>query len=268
MAFAVDRPGREPWERRIQRARQLAADSAAAELLEFYARLLTFQKSVHGRFAALAPKASAEEVPDRDLALLAPLVEELGRLAASKGPAPLAAEAGALVDRRPSEVRAWLLDWWREPSDRDFFAKALLQPYAAWLAEAGGPPLARGLPHAANRCPFCGGAPQLSVLDNPGETGGGRWLLCATCLTAWPFRRVLCPSCGEEDERRLGYFHAEDLEHLRLDVCDTCRRYLKSVDLTRNGLAVPIVDEVAGAPLDVWARERGYEKIELNLVGL
>ncbi len=33
------------------------------------------------------------------------------------------------------------------------------------------------------------------------------------------------------------------------------------------GIAVP-VDEVAGASLDLWALERGYQKIELNLVGL
>ena len=54
----------------------------------------------------------------------------------------------------------------------------------------------------------------------------------------------------------------------RLEACDTCRRYVKGVDRTRLGLAVPLVDEVAGAALDVWAREHGYEKIELNLVGL
>jgi formate dehydrogenase maturation protein FdhE len=29
-----------------------------------------------------------------------------------------------------------------------------------------------------------------------------------------------------------------------------------------------VVDEVAAAALDVWAREHGYAKIELNLVGL
>jgi formate dehydrogenase maturation protein FdhE len=33
-------------------------------------------------------------------------------------------------------------------------------------------------------------------------------------------------------------------------------------------VAVPVVDEVAGASLDLWALERGYQKIELNLVGL
>jgi len=35
-----------------------------------------------------------------------------------------------------------------------------------------------------------------------------------------------------------------------------------------QGVAVPLVDEVAGAPLDVWASDHGYVKIELNLVGL
>jgi formate dehydrogenase maturation protein FdhE len=40
------------------------------------------------------------------------------------------------------------------------------------------------------------------------------------------------------------------------------------VDLTRLGFAIPLVDEVAAAALDVWANEHGYAKIELNLVGL
>ena len=43
---------------------------------------------------------------------------------------------------------------------------------------------------------------------------------------------------------------------------------LKGIDLTRFGLAMPLVDELYAAPLDLWAREHGYTKIELNLVGL
>jgi FdhE protein len=79
---------------------------------------------------------------------------------------------------------------------------------------------------------------------------------------------VRCAECGEEDEVQLGYFHSPAYDHLRIDTCETCKHYLKAVDLTRLGLAVPVVDEVAAAPLDLWAREQGYEKIELNLVGL
>jgi len=43
---------------------------------------------------------------------------------------------------------------------------------------------------------------------------------------------------------------------------------LKGIDLTRNSLAVPLVDESYSAPLDLWAREHAYNKIELNLVGV
>jgi hypothetical protein len=40
------------------------------------------------------------------------------------------------------------------------------------------------------------------------------------------------------------------------------------VDLTIEGRAIPLVDEVALAVLDVWAAEHGYTKIARNLMGL
>jgi len=55
---------------------------------------------------------------------------------------------------------------------------------------------------------------------------------------------------------------------VRVDARDCCRRYIKSVDLGRLGLAVPPVDEVAAAALDAWACDRGYDKAEMNLLGL
>jgi formate dehydrogenase maturation protein FdhE len=78
----------------------------------------------------------------------------------------------------------------------------------------------------------------------------------------------MCPSCGSEDERTLGYYLSPTWPHVRVETCDQCGRYLKGIDLGRSGLAVPLVDEVAAASLDLWASEHGYEKIELNLVGL
>jgi formate dehydrogenase maturation protein FdhE len=39
-----------------------------------------------------------------------------------------------------------------------------------------------------------------------------------------------------------------------VDACDSCRRYLKNVDLVRLGLAVPLVDEIAAAALDAWVK--------------
>ena len=53
-----------------------------------------------------------------------------------------------------------------------------------------------------------------------------------------------------------------------LDCCDSCKTYIKTVDLTLNGHAEPIVDELASAPLDLWARDRGYAKLQKNLLGM
>ena len=46
------------------------------------------------------------------------------------------------------------------------------------------------------------------------------------------------------------------------------KTYTKSLDLTKDGHAEPAVDELASAPLDLWAREHGYAKLHAHLLGL
>ena len=196
----------ESWDRRIARAGQLAtADEAVRPLLTFYGRLLTLQRDLseflrnrHG----WTPSGSL----DRDRTVLRAGVPALLEAIAQAGPQSLAVEAGQLLQGPEAAIDDLLATCWRVPSDRQFFAKAVLQPYARWLAEAGIAPIDRPLARSDNRCPFCGGMPQLSILQSSGGSldGGGRALLCATCLTVWPFRRLLCVHCGEEDERKLG----------------------------------------------------------------
>jgi formate dehydrogenase accessory protein FdhE len=115
-------------------------------------------------------------------------------------------------------------------------------------------------------CPFCGEKPVAAVLRPEGD-GAKRFLLCSLCFTEWEFRRLLCPSCGEEDKDKLPVYTAEEFPHVRVEACDTCRVYLKSIDLTKNGLAVPEVDEIASVVLDIWASEHGYTKLQTNLFG-
>jgi FdhE protein len=260
----------ETWTKRIARARELAhGNGGAASLLAFYGELLLLQEQIYDSVRSeLTGRATGSL--DQDIVVVRAHAPRVFKAIAQSGPPALVLEARRLLDGESGPaIDELLLAYWRAPSDRQFFAKAILQPYAQWLAEAGVAPVGRALTRAGNRCPFCGGAPQLSILHTTGELeGGGRRLLCATCLETWPFRRVVCPFCGEEDDRKLGYFHTPAFDHLRVDGCERCRHYLKTVDLTRLGLAVPIVDEVAGASLDVWAGDHGYEKIELNLLGL
>ena len=247
---------------------QLAARADATRpLLVFYGQLLGLQKDCYETLQRGERRLSGSL--GRDLAIVRRCAPPLLNAVAIGGPKPLADEARRLLDGGEPAVDSMLLERWRTPSDRQFFAKALLQPYAQSLAERRTPPIDRDMSPGERACPFCGGAPQVSILQSANDAdGGGRQLLCATCFTAWPLRRVCCAHCGAEDERELGYFHSPAFDHLRVDTCEICKRYIKTVDLTRLGLAVPVVDEVAGAPLDVWARERGYEKMELNLIGL
>lgn len=258
-----------PWAERIERATALAdQDDACRQLLLTYRSLLSLQRDTFDALAQSASTLSGSIV--RDVPVVRECAARVVQTMASDGPPLVAREAAEILAGGDTAIDDLLRSDWLATSNPRFLSKMILQPYAELLAVLTVPPLDRDpLPAASNRCPFCGGAPQLSILHSRGDLdGGGRQLLCATCATTWPCRRILCAFCGQDDEHRLAYYASPHFDHLRVDACDTCRHYLKTVDLTRLGHAVPLVDEVAGAPLDLWAREQGYEKIELNLVGL
>lgn len=258
------------WDSAIRRAEELAAgETAPKELLSFYAKLLRAQKEIYEflrRQRSWLPSGSLKD----DLVVITPCFPIFLSTVVTDGPASLAQEARNLSNAGSEVIEELLRIYWQSPSDVQFFAKAFLQPYGRWLAESGGRPRDRTSDSQENRCPLCGGMPQVSFLQTKevSAEGGNRDLVCATCLSTWSFRRVVCAFCLEERPSKLGYFHTRDYDHVRVEACDTCKRYIKGVDLTRFGLAVPLVDEVASAALDVWAQEHGYSKIELNLVGL
>ena len=260
----------ESWDVRIKRAEELARQSdATREILTFYAKLLQSQREVDEFLRTRRgwlPSGSLAE----DLSVVRECLPVVLRTVEANGPVSLAEEARTLTGAVSGTVDEMLLEYWRSPSDTQFFAKAFLQPYARWLAESGGQPLGRASENNDKRCPFCGGMPQVSFLKirEPTSESGNRDLVCATCTINWPFKRVACAYCGEERPTKLGYYHTPEYDHIRIEACDTCKHYIKGVDLTRLGFAVPLVDEVAAAALDVWSHEHGYQKIELNLVGL
>ncbi len=257
------------WNKQIERADQLAAESSGSkELLTFYAQLLRAQAEIYDSFHSRKDWLPSGDL-ETDLSAVRSSMPKLLDSVARHGPTSLASEAQALLADLGS-IAGELLDYWRNPSDTHFFAKALLQPYARWLAETSTTPIGRELAGGERACPFCGGRPQLSFLQSKESTAesGNRDLLCSTCLSSWEFRRVVCANCGEERPAKLCYFHSREFDHIRIEACDSCKHYLKGIDLTRLGFAVPLVDEIYSAPLDLWARERGYTKIELNLVGV
>ena len=243
------------WDLRIERARDLAnTHSAAAEILRFYAEIAAVQKTIYERLqSAGAPRPNASVLLPHFPALLS-LVQRIG-------PAQLARAAADLAnnqDRWPI-----LLAEHDAAEEQAFFARAVLQPYFEYQAGVNQP----ATNHVQSDCTFCGERPQVAVLRGEGD-GGKRSLVCSLCATEWEFRRLLCPNCSEETERNLPVYVAQEFPHVRVEACDTCRTYIKAVDLTKNGFAVPVVEELATVALNLWADEHEYVKLQPNLLGI
>ncbi len=260
-----------PWQRRIQRAQELAGQYPfSAEILEFYIHVARFQEDLH-QGMIMAQRSPTAAV---DRALTASELAELGSrfgsflsVTEARGPKPLSELSRVLRHHGRNAWSELLTVGWaaRSPSDaRGFLVQAFLQPYAEVLRS-------RAAPHPSQTshalCPFCNRKPALGVLRQMGD-GGARSMICSFCLAEWEFRRIVCPGCGEENDKNLAVFTASDFDYIRVECCDSCKTYLKTIDLTKDGRAEPVVDELASAPLDLWAREHGYAKLQTNLMGM
>jgi formate dehydrogenase accessory protein FdhE len=279
------------WDRRIRRANELTSTYPfSAEGLRYYARVATFQKKLYGEIEkalAHAPRISSDRPlrDELDFFLLLPKFPEFLSMIQQIAPEPLAQSAATLAMRGSAAGQRAIEDfWYREPdlaagadeaeqgesnnqyavtcSDR-VLAWIFLQPYAEYLADHRKVTTVDGTP---STCPLCGSKPAVGVLRSEGD-GAKKSLICMLCAHEWAFRRIYCPACGEEREPQMAYYSAPEIAHVRVDVCDTCHTYLKSIDLTKTGLAVAVVDELATIPLDLWAREHGYEKLQINVLG-
>ena len=133
------------YDRRIARAQELAVQfPQSSTVLDFYRRIALLQKSI---FEGLAARA------DTDVRTVLRHLPALTGLVETHGPARLAEHADADLGNR-------IVAFWDSGaktagigSEPLFFARALLQPYAEWLATRGNPQQQTQV--AA--CPFCGG---------------------------------------------------------------------------------------------------------------
>lgn len=264
------------FEKRIRRAEALEKQwPFAAEILGFFKSVTAAQRTLCQNFSEMIPR----DPGGHDLHLLRPFLPIVLDLLEKKGPQQLS--------RRVPELRGWeYADWLDyltitragqegsvlegDPMDDPACwcaSKILLQPYLMSLigAASGAPPTA----DPPQRCPSCDGRPLVSLLreDKIADTVR-RSLICSLCSREWDFPRVSCPGCREEKTEKLPRYSAQEIPWMRVEACDTCGKYLKSVDLTLNWEAEPGVDELASTPLDVIAHEHGYEKITPNLAGV
>jgi FdhE protein len=255
------------WETRLIRLHELAeVHKPIAEALRFYCTILEFQAAVSSRWT----HPIKQDVPLRaqiDVSTLVCEMPSLLSLVALHGPGLLreAARQWELQgEQKWHQALKSALDCDQRLSAGadDLFTRSCLQPVAENLQLQ----LPADTYTGKNVCPACGGLPQTAVLRPEGDAAG-RSLLCSFCLREWPFRRLICPWCSEEDKEKLPRFSSADWPAIHVEACDTCRRYLKAIDMTIDGLAVPLIDETAFSVLDVWANDHRYTKIVRNLMG-
>ncbi len=108
-------------------------------------------------------------------------------------------------------------------------------------------------------CPVCGSAPTTGELR---PDVGERFLQCSSCGFHWRFIRLACPFCGNEDNKKLRYFHTEaDGKAYRVDVCEECKKYIKTIDLREiKEEIVPLADDIGTLHLDIIAQNEGYKR--------
>jgi formate dehydrogenase accessory protein FdhE len=257
------------FERRAARAELLASEAEAArEPLLFAAALCRAQST-----AALALEEANLSQPfmgrmSDDARRVVSLVTPVLGAAAASGPAELAehARTRGAEDAETAEER--LLTFWRGDANArdDYLSRALLRPYAELLRAYA---IAPDRLHRSGHCPFCGGAAIVSSRkEAPDSNGALRLLHCGLCGCEWNVGRVSCLACGENDSAKLPLFNSDAHPAVRIEACETCSRYVKSIDLTVDARPIPEIDDLVSIAMDLWAVDQGLTRIEPGWAGI
>jgi len=131
----------------------------------------------------------------------------------------------------------------------------------AWRRQLS--PLLNGIPWDRGNCPVCGA---VAILGELQDNHLAKHLRCGQCGADWPFRRLQCMYCGNEDHQSLGYLYGEPRHaEMRLEVCDKCRGYLKViVSFHPTPPDILPIEDLATLHLDYIALERGYARVAIE----
>jgi len=104
-------------------------------------------------------------------------------------------------------------------------------------------------------CPICGSPASLSLFEKDGK----RFLCCSFCWHKWPTRRIFCNNCENADDKTLKYYSFDNEQEHRVDVCDKCKSYIKTVDC-RNAdrFIYPPLEYISTPHIDIKMMEMGF----------
>jgi FdhE protein len=137
-----------------------------------------------------------------------------------------------------------------------FMAHGSIWPSLSLCAEQLGTYIDKDSLWEKGYCPVCGSPPAISILRGEGE----RFLFCSFCDHEWHSQRIYCPFCENKDQKTLHYFFSEEEKEYRVDVCDQCRRYIKTFDTRKIKRPVyPFIEQVTTLHLDMLAQNQGLQ---------
>ena len=108
-------------------------------------------------------------------------------------------------------------------------------------------------------CPTCGSVAAMGRLE---KKLGQKFLWCSVCNTQWNFQRIQCPFCLNIDQAKSRYFFVEEDSPYRVDVCDNCKRYIKTIDERKFSEERDVfmnVEDLLTVSLDELAEKDGYQ---------
>lgn len=159
------------------------------------------------------------------------------------------------VDKRPAHIEQMSSCAGIDPLTLVFVLQGVERALLAGSARAWAD-LLEGFAWDKGYCPICGGSPMLARIE---EGIPRRWLYCSRCSHAWQFSRVICPACGNDNQRTMTYYFVEDAAKESTFTCESCKHYLITVNKVTE--LADFDADVAGLSLihlDVLMQEKGY----------
>lgn len=113
--------------------------------------------------------------------------------------------------------------------------------------------------HRFTACPVCGCEPAIArVAGGTAAKGRPRTLWCGQCGTTWEFERIRCARCGTRNQAHLHYHSIEGDDAHRIQSCDECGGYIRTVFEEDELQLAPFsyeVEDVVMARLDAIAAD-------------
>ncbi len=112
-------------------------------------------------------------------------------------------------------------------------------------------------------CPVCGHWAAMGHINEEGH----RTLWCRQCNSIWPYSRLQCVFCEQNNQEKLQILQAEEHEDLRVQACTECMRYLKDICTVESPDMVDFDKAyLATAIMDLAAKQRGFIQESVLLV--